>query len=336
MPDPMEKLFLLDARTVVTFAGFASQPLPMDPEILNSTADVIQAYAADLFLNHKGEQLSLKRKLGGLAFVLGHQLELVMMIDKDRPHNRDFDVELTVAGYDIDNSPKIEWVDLSLTNPNPYYSVSAGEVQEKVIGHEFMHCIRGIPFTAQSILDNPNQYPAEPIVARYLASKQTGGAPLTLDEMETFAKFLKERTAAEYKEVGGPDQIAILGNGSLKALKLPPFKARPALAKVPFSFVEENIYGQFPDDAEPIAAPPLVTLLFINNTFDHNRVVLDGRYFFNNIFDHCILMYNGGRTKFVDGQNDVASSDLILGPKADPHSDEVKKLQRLAWRTIQP
>ena len=336
MSDPAQKLFPLDIRTIVTFAGFASQPLPMDPEILNSTSDVIQGYATELILGSSGEKLSLKRKLEGLAFVLGNQLEHVMMIDRDRPHERDFDVELTIAGYDIDKSPKIEWVDLSLTNPNPFYSVSVGEVQEKLVGRDFTHCIRGIPFTAEDILNNPKQYRAEPIVARYSESLQAGAAPLTLDEMENLAKFLKERTAVDYAEVGGPDQIAVLGDGFLKALKQPQFPKKPPLPRMLFSFVEQNTFDQVPDEAEPIAATPPMTLLFANNTFQHRHIVLDGGYFFNNLFDHCIVAYNGGRTKFVDGQNDVASSDLILGPSVDLQSAEVKKLRRLPWRSVKP
>lgn len=333
-PDPAQKLFPMDARAVVTYAGFASQPLPMNPEILNATADVIQAYAE--FWRHSDERLNLKQRLGGLAFVLSHQLELIAMIDRDRPHERDFDVELTMAGYDVDNSAKIEWVDLSLTNPDPFYSVSVGEVQEKVIGREFAYCIRGIPYTAQSILDNPIQYGAEPIVARYIASKQAGGAPLTLDEMENLAKFLKERTATEHMEVGGPDQIAILGDGVLKPPKLPPFPAKRPQARLPFSFDMENSYDQVPDEAEPIAATSQVTWFFINDTFHRRHIVLDDGYFFNNTFDHCAVTYNGGRIKFVDGHNDVATSDLILGPKVDAHSDEVQKLRSLAWRSVEP
>lgn len=157
LPDPAQKLFVLDTRTVVAFAGFASEALRMDPEVPNATSEIIQSYAYELYSKGENYHPSLKQKLGGLAWILKNQLELITTISNS-PHEKDYALELTMAGYDVDGLAKIDWVDLGLGQAAPYHKVSVGEFHEQVIGLELTSCIRGIPDVALDILEHPIRY----------------------------------------------------------------------------------------------------------------------------------------------------------------------------------
>ena len=133
LPNPAQKLFLLDNRTVVTFAGFATQALTMDPDVTNATSEIIQYYAYELYSKRENEHPSLKQKLGGLAWILKSQVELIATISNS-PQVKSYDLEVTMAGYDVDGLAKIDWVDLGLSQAVPYHIVSIGELHEQVVG----------------------------------------------------------------------------------------------------------------------------------------------------------------------------------------------------------
>jgi 20S proteasome alpha/beta subunit len=331
LPDPCQKLFQLDPWTVATFAGFASEPLRMDPEVASATADLIRDYAVSLSA-HRDRRLSPREKLVQLSFILQKQLELITAINGDQPSGRNYDLEITVAGYDRDGVAKIEQVDLGLRSVTPFYAVSVSGQREQVVGSRLSYSIRGIEDVAQDVLDSPTKYPAEPAVVRYVLSQEAGGTALTLEEMESLARFLARKTGSVRAGVGGPEQMAVLESGTIKRLELPAFPPSKPRSSVPFLIIwEEIIDGNV---GPPISAVGSRTLLFINNTVRREEVILDDGYFFGNAFSDCSLRYNNGRMKFVDGGNDVRNSALVLGPKIDRNSPELKRLLSLRWREV--
>jgi len=61
----------------------------------------VQSYAYELYSKGENYHPSLKQKLGGLAWILKNQLELITTISNS-PHEKDYALELTMAGYDVD------------------------------------------------------------------------------------------------------------------------------------------------------------------------------------------------------------------------------------------
>src|ERR1017187_8634450 len=66
-PQPGQKLFRIDDKTVCTIAGFGSVPLPGFPEFTNSAAGVLDSYSAEL--RSKVGRHSFHEKLTSLRFL---------------------------------------------------------------------------------------------------------------------------------------------------------------------------------------------------------------------------------------------------------------------------
>jgi 20S proteasome alpha/beta subunit len=333
VPEPAQKLFELDSKSVAAFAGFASQTLPMDPEVTNATADVIQSYA--LSLQNEQYNPTLATKLGELTFILRSQLELIAAIAKDVPQGRTFDIELTVAGFDNDGIAKIESVDMGLTHASPFYIVSVGEPHEIIVQKNLAYCLRGVKDYARRVLENPQTYASkEPVVAKYAESRKTGGSDLTLNELQDLALFAAQETAKNTPVVAAPYELAVLKAGKVASLELPAIRRLSPGSRPPFLLVWENTYD-YPSPKYPISAAPPRTLLFVNNIVRGVAVILDGGYFYGNVFTNCVLKYDGGKTKFVGGGNDVTHATLLLGRHAHTNPIAVEELRKLQWASIE-
>jgi 20S proteasome alpha/beta subunit len=101
-PDPAQKLFKLDDRTVCTFAGFAAAPGPGD-FFYTSASAIIREFSRQLSLT--SQPLSLDEKLQALSYIFARQLTALANLRDAAKQVTDpsaYLVQLTVAGYDID------------------------------------------------------------------------------------------------------------------------------------------------------------------------------------------------------------------------------------------
>ncbi len=324
---PSPKLFQLDQWSVAAYAGFASEPLRMNPEITSATADIIRGYGHSI-KDHP--RLTVGEKLSQLIFILQQQLELITAINGDQPDGGQYDLEITVAGYDADGVARIAQAGLGLKSAKPYYLVDATPPQATIVRGPLTSVVRGIPEIANDILSNPAKYD-EPMVARYTDARKPNRTALSLDEMEQLARFLAHKTAEGTPFVGGPDQIIVLQSGQVTSREGPTFTEPPPYKKR-FSIAWEGILEN--RNRVALGKGPL-TWLFINNQFRNDSLLIDGAYFFGNTFTHCAVEYNGGGVRFAGGGNDVAKSKLLLGPHVDRNSPEVQGLLNLPWREVQ-
>jgi 20S proteasome alpha/beta subunit len=171
LPDPSQKLFQIDSWTVVAYAGFASEPLRMDPEVDNETARIIKEYG-DSLSSHKDRRLSVREKLRQLAFILQTRIELITAINGDKPSGRNYDLEITIAGYDADGTAKIEELDLALSSTSPSYSVAVSPPHEQIVQSRLCYTVRGIRDVAIDVLTHPDKYQADPAVAVYEVARR--------------------------------------------------------------------------------------------------------------------------------------------------------------------
>ena len=174
VPDPAQKLFQLDSKSVAAFAGFASQSLPMNPQVANKTSDVIQSYGLSLQGQYHDYHPNLRTKLNEIAFILQHQLELITAIARDVPQGRSFDIELTVAGFDNDGVAKIESVEMRLATGGTFHFVGVDKPREILVQKNLAYYLRGVELYAEDVLQNPEKYAAlDPAIAKYAVSMKT-------------------------------------------------------------------------------------------------------------------------------------------------------------------
>lgn len=335
LPTPGQKLFLIDDRTVCAFAGFASADTSSLPDFLNSISAIMGRYQDRL--RHIGP-LSISAKLEELEVLLTYYLTGIANI-RDGSKGEDYTFQLLLAGYDVDGTPKIGRLVLG-TVVEP---VRAGTLLKSVtnernvfpITHRQMICVNGINNLALEILRSTNAWRADPAVP---ACEQSASDQelLSIEQMKALAISLKQRTADQYPQVGGPNQIAVLTNGRvLQPVDQPPF---PPITPSEFTF--RIISGQKVDGGDP-RKPILYGIvmngyvgLYFKNEFIHVKQELDNTYYGANTFRDCILTYRGGKTRF-EKSNEVVDSDLEIAAGVSRDSQEVKQLLHdFKWRAV--
>ena len=328
---PGKKLFRLNERVVCTIAGFISADVWI-PEVEHTIASIVQSYANEL--ETTASKATVSEMGEDLTFLIENQLSLVaseMNIPgflEDKPL-----IEVTLAGYDPNGAASIQWYDLQLTQGGPYYDVTVIRRGNEAVKRDFVAKTRGITDVADAILNHPDQYGQDPAVARYAASRSTR-AVLTIPELRALALALADRTADRYREVGGDHQVAVFENGRITAIEQRLFPAE-AVRTTPFEihWQEQHFCGWFTPQGDPIHAQPPRTLLFVDNIVEGCIIILDGGYFAANTFGNCLVVYKGGKTRFVPN-NFTGSSTLLISKGVDLRSSAVKQLMIMPWGKI--
>jgi hypothetical protein len=332
--DPGQKLFQIDDHTVCTFAGFASVKTPAVPDFLNNVSAIMGRYEGYL---RGSRATTIAEKLEQLEVVFDYYLRLTAEMLNAAGSESDYYVELLIAGYDPDGTPKVGSLILNMhleTNLSGDTRFVPVTVQRQVIpvpvGQGFF-VIHGKRELAMRILRQPTLWTSDPAIATYALGK-----PLTIEQMKLLAISLKQHTSEIDPTVGGPNQIAVLTGGHVRSVEQPSF---PPITATGFKFriVEDDDldnsglpagrtgYGVF-------VSPGYFTLYF-KNSFKRVEQWLDEAYFSGNVFRECRLLYNGGRLRF-ENSNEVYDSDLILGG-VNRDTPEVKHLLKdFKWRHV--
>jgi len=338
-PEPGEKLFQIDDRTVCTIAGFASAATPTLPEFVNSASEMMQRFKQRLNQqSQRNAQLTVKDKLRMLEGIFTLYIEGVANLRGD---DRNYSFELLIAGYDPDGKPKIGGLVLkTISEASPTGSPMRATRTDQlfvspVVGRNLAWLVAGIPNHATEILQHADAWAADAAVQAYVNSMKSG-KPLTIEQMKELGISLKEHTARAEPMVGGPSQIAILANGRVQQPLEHPSFAPVATANVRFDiFAGASLSGGGRGStAIVVFLPPPKLTLFFKNSFSHTTQPLDDGYFSGNHFEDCWLRYRSGTLQF-DDSNQVVNSDLIIGPKLDRNSPTVKHLMKdFKWRHI--
>ena len=352
LPDPYQKLFQIDERTVCVFAGFASAPTPQIPDFLNDTSAIMGRFESSL-RDRPLPTISEKMKL--LEAIFSHYLTGVANLRESLLSEGDHTIELLLAGYDPDGTPKVGSLILQVqpersAGGNPLFETVTSEFQVVPVagqasgvmygmipltGGGFV-VVHGQPVMAMEILRQPTSWVTDPAVASY-ADSETKKKPLTVEQMKALAISLKQHTSEITPSVGGPVQLAVLTGGHIQCVDEPKFSPITATR---FKF-EIVTHITIDNSGMPVGrmgrgvfvAPGLFTLYF-KNSFKRVEQWLDEAYFGGNVFRESRLLYNGGRLQF-ENSNEVYDSDLILGG-VNRDTPEVKHLLNdFKWRHVE-
>jgi 20S proteasome alpha/beta subunit len=335
VPAPGQKLFRIDDRTVCAFAGFASADTAPVPTFLNSVSAIVGRYQDRL---RRTGPLSVSDKLELLKGVFTHYLTGIANI-RGGTDGGDYSFELLVAGYDPDGTPEIGRLVLGTvlepTTAGPLLRTVTRELAVFQVSHRGMIFVNGKRDLAMEILHNPSRWRADPAVAAYEQSTRGEGL-LSIEQMKALAISLKQHTADRDPEVGGPNQIAVLANGSVQSIQ------QPALPPIEFSgysfaIISAVRFGPSGGQGRPtggaIVAPRLFQLYF-RDEFIHVLQEIDNSYYGGSVFRDCILTYSGGKVQFP-ASNQIIDSDLEIATGVSRDSPEVKQLLHdFKWRTV--
>jgi hypothetical protein len=324
---PGKKLFRLDSTTVCTLAGLTEVPIPFT-ELEHTIPSILQQYSAQLTEieeDRPSHPLSIREKIKQLNFILANEIQLLADMRNIPTPDSDYEVQLTLAGYDPDGTTKIVWSDLKIDRSDKSdWLVSASDPEEEqvVSGPQLTSKVRGIPDLAEEIIHHPEGYADDVAISRYQHAKD-GGQALTIEEMKAFAQSLAHRTASIDHRVGGKDQLAVLERGSIVEWHQDPFPTENYRTRR-FNIISDNIFDPHPPP-NLIGPTPNVTNLYVNNKFRGNNVLLDDSYFAANTFSDCTVTYRGGRTIFASNQ-DTTSSTLVIGKEVTRNSETASRL----------
>jgi hypothetical protein len=314
-PEPAQKLFRLDDKTVCSFAGFASETGWTAPLLNTEVSGIIEDFRDQLSSKPVPE---LEAKLRALGFLVGFYIDLVSNrydVLRGTAKPGDYVFQLMVAGYDADGSAKIEKLVLTpeiLVQPDGHriWSSTMSPVEVSEVGHKFVRQLNGIEDVSKAVLDHPEAFDNEAVRKYARSMKQNGGESLTLDEMAALASYMAAQTAKRTKLVGPPDQIATLSNSRILSIKQPPFAdaPRPMKAGVFINLKETGGEKLIPGNG--------VHFIYIRDEFDgvvSPRLQLDGQFFYGCEIRDSILEYSGGLTDFGP-TNRVTNTVVLPGP----------------------
>jgi hypothetical protein len=320
LPEPGQKLFKLDDRTVCTIAGFVGASGPV-PDLYTSTSAIIHEYVAQ----SAGQSAqSIHEKLSVLAQLFEGDLSGIANLRAETGMAQPMDnyaFELTIAGYDVDGTPRIGQIVL---NTVPFHGLLSSEIQDVSITDvkkEFMYKLAGEPDIAERLLHDPGSAKNDSVLRTYEASlRRDQGESLTIVQMKEIASRLARYTAQSYPSVGGANQVAILQAGHVTNIEQATF-IQPPRAPIRFSLmVDARVSG--PHSME---IGPGVAVVFLRTAFERDRRPLDGHYFLSNAFTDSLLIYNGGPLSF-DKSNQLTDCQLLLGARVTLGDPKVRHL----------
>jgi hypothetical protein len=329
LPDPTQKLFQLDEKTVCSIAGFASETGWVQSQLNTEVAGIVAAFKDEL---SRQPIPDLDTKLHALGILVGFYIDLVanrreVIVGPGTPDNYVF--EVIAAGYDADGKAKIEKLVLNPVavqdrDGHKYWSHTTSPEFPRV-GEKFVSILGGIPDVSNEILNSPEKFSSSKIVRRYMsAKKHDGGASLTLDEMTALASYMAAQTHTRYPSlVGPPDQVAVLTGGKIAKLEQPHFANSPRPMKFAL-MVNLRIQRDL-----QFMTPPDTQLLWIRSEFvgfRNPRLRLDGQFFYGCEIRDSIVEYGGGFTDL--GRTNTVVNSFIM-PGYSPGGSEREMLRIL-------
>jgi 20S proteasome alpha/beta subunit len=335
-----QKLFKLDDRTVCSFAGFVSAPAASSQtwisELDTNVAAIIDEYARQ---SANKPRQSIQEKLGALAFLIRYHLTMIANVRQvlGNPPNDDlYRFQLIMAGTDTDGEQKIARTSLRTKTRNSSSASNIEDISITTVEDELLWRLNGMQDVGAEILQNPIVKPDDPAINLYAKSlHDTRGNSMTIDQMVELAKRLAYYTSKVHREVGGPNQIAILKKSQDVVMTQPTFVTpRPSLAgdlDVSVNSVFSNIDAarRFTDQVPSTAPIPHV---FVRCSWILSRLTIDATYFVGSVIEDSQLFYDGGPIS-LGNTNRVINTSLILGPHAKADSPDVKALTK-AFRWV--
>lgn len=324
LPTPGQKLFRLDERTVCSVAGFAAAPAGSNqfqlPDLNTSTSAIIHEYVRQ---SAPQPRQTIAEKLRALASLFTMHLAMIANV-RDAAGSRtpidSYRFQLIVAGFDVDDKPKIGRIGLHVKEhlgdlDSEIQDVSLLNVEEKLIWQ-----LSGMPDVAEQILRHPEFKPQDAVIKLYAASlSEDGGRSLTLEQLVELAKRLAYYSSEVHPEVGGPNQIAILRKAQTVSIDQPIF-SEPPRPLLRFSLIVDSHFSY-----SSVMFAKGFPAVFVRCSWTGMQHDLDAHYYIGSQFDRSVLQYDGSDVN-LGNSNRVTGSVLLLGPHAKRESEAVRRL----------
>jgi hypothetical protein len=327
LPDPGQKLFKLDERTVCAIAGFysAGTAIPV-PDLYANTAAIIHEY-----IRRSAEQRpqTIDEKVKALALVFNLYLSIAAnVLGSSDPTPYEF--QLTVAGYDLDGKPKIEKITLKTKADQTHFWSGVDKVSVTNVEDRLERKLGGICDVAEQLLERPDIKPNDVALRQYAASmRRNYGRALTRQQMTRVAEQLKYYTSKKYPGVGGESQVAVLERGHIISFKQQPFRELP---RPPLNF---RLVVNWVSNGNAMSDWPVFsgqTTVCIRCEWSDEPRAIDGFYFIGSSFTNCRLRYDEGPVDLGDAH--VTNSELVIGRDAEIDSTAVQRLLRFQWKAV--
>ena len=364
------KLYKVDDKTICTVAGFYSESGPSES---NSLALLLPQAMNDAIGSEGGSHQPFSQRVAALARIVDFELtaHLQALVASNVPvdlSSPTFIVELTVAGYDEDNSLELAEITLAPTIgpdgvsfisvkrprgpetprceltaepkmefgfPGPSNFIGTSVLVYKV-GKSLFCDIAGKPIVAEHMLNRPYLYPHDTVMQMYSQAMDANRA-LSSDELRELAIYLEKQTADEEGrngsfEVGGPVIIAMLSGGAM--IEEPP----PAAAHDTGSALRAWNVREYRRNCAPgsqqygikrVTPESQIQVIMSNcNQF------IDG-IFHDSIFINSRLKYAGTLPLLFADSNVITGSTLELGPAVNlQRPDVVKLICSFKWQAV--
>jgi hypothetical protein len=339
-----QKLFRVDDRTVCAIAGFGFESLPTKPTFNTDLAGILADFRDQL------SQQPVPRfdaKLRALAFLVAFYINTSATLKNavegslSSRQIHDYESDLILAGYDENGKPELGKVVIteilrSDSRGDSFWDSNVASA-EVTVGPELVHFASGYQDEANRVFDSPEDFASSPAVQTYARSRTADrGESLSITEMKALAEFIAKKTARSHPEVGGPNQIAILGAGAIIKFQQP--IVQESKEPIQFSIIQGGRWL-----APPVSVPRGAgkVVLLIGLTVDGVRgLELRGLFFYDCEIRNSIVTYSGGPTTLDPLDKDtVVGSWLLPVPPIDTAADkaELSRLEKgFAWRADEP
>ncbi len=237
--------------------------------------------------------------------------------------------QLIVAGYDVDDKPKIGRIALRMKNYNGDFLSEVEDASILDLTEKLVWKLNGMPDIATQILLHPESKQGDPVFGVYATSlRENGGQSLTVEQMVELAKKLADCTSKVHPEVGGPNQVAIFRKSQPVSIDQPAFP-EPPRPLFRFSLLVDSHF-RYSSVAFAKGSPAV----FVRCEWVGMQHELTAHYYIGNEFTDSVLMYDGGVVNLGD-TNRVTNSVLVIGPHAKPNDETVRRLKKaFAWSRV--
>jgi hypothetical protein len=323
-PDPGQKLFKLDDRTVCAFAGFAYAPAAI-PALNANTSAIIHEYVQQ---SVKQPPQTIAEKLKALAYIFNLYLSTIANVRNasgDTTSIETYEFHLFVVGYDLDDKPKIGKIKLKTKADQTHLWSETEDVSVSDVEEKLTPMLGGISDVAERLLKQPGLHPNDVALRQYGASeRKNGGRALTVQQMTKLAESLAYYTSKVDWRVGGENQIAVLQKGHVLSVKQQSFP-EPARPLVNFRLIvnwvsEDNVRNAWPESFSGLS------VVCVRCQWSNEAQEIDGYYFTGSTFKNCRLRYDEGPVSLGDSR--VVSTELVVGRHARLDSENTQHLIR--------
>jgi hypothetical protein len=372
------KLYKINSRTVAAMASFYSESGPIADDSLNaSIPQIMREFSGREFPPHVyiEEHMPFTATVGSILDEIKFKLDrhLRTMVASD-PHfninSPNLMLELTIAGYDLDNSIKIseitlmpginkgeiEYVSKSRRfgpfTPPCAYTAGFEQLSDRSDSGPVIFSVRdslfcevaGLKDVPEQMLKSPANYPNDVALQGYVKA-MSEKRQLNAAELRELAIDLVNATSSYehhtgQNRVGGEVEVAVLENGHLIEEPKPVLRNDEGRALDGNRIKEGNHtctspqspYGKNGTEESSLAHDGILDL---EVTLTNCNQELDGIMFTNSVFVGSHLTYSGKLPLYFFGSNLVHDTTLELGVDVDVHSPAVQNLVcKFQWKSV--